>query len=120
MAEVDHFVISREVTMDSLDFQKWSTSAINFPAKSTALHAERPDFGATHTPRPARPESRKPSGIGPEKYGGRHTFRAQSISVSATSAGRAGEYGSARMRPTREAIRRFAGELMAEVDHFVI
>ena len=54
MAEVDHFVILREVNMDPPDFEKWPTSAINSPAKSAAWLAERPDFGAIHTPRGGR------------------------------------------------------------------
>ena len=50
MAEVDHFVILREVNMDPPYFKKGPTSAISCPAKSAAWHAERPDFGAIHTP----------------------------------------------------------------------
>ena len=54
MAEVGHFAILREANMDPLDFKKGPTSAINFPAKSAAWLAERPDFGAAHTPRGGR------------------------------------------------------------------
>ena len=54
MAEVDHFAILREVNVDTPDFKKAPTSAINPPATSAAWRAERPDFGATHTPRGGR------------------------------------------------------------------
>ena len=54
MAEVDPFVISREVNMDPADFEDWPTSAIIFPEKSAAWHAERQNFGAIHTPRGGR------------------------------------------------------------------
>ena len=59
-------------------------------------------------------------GFGLRKYGGRQTSRGQSLLVSASLGGQAGEYGSAKMQPTCEARRRFVGKLMAEVDPFAI